>query len=378
MTTPPQLPNLRFLAKLGEGGMSSVWKAFDTERKTVVAVKILNRELTANSEDIEMFRAEAKTMSEIHHAGIVRSYELTCHDGYWYYTMEYVDGYNFNELLLRKQHLGEADCLLICESIAVALGYAWDDYGVVHCDVKPDNIMINTDGTVKLTDLGLCHTFQYLADGMKEVPDHVLGTPAYISPEQIYGDVEPDCRADIYSLAATLYHLSTGRVLFPGLGYEDMLRAHCDESRAARDPRFYRLELSEGFCQMLETMLVKNRDYRVSSWSDVYDMCLAVEQGTAFKPRKGPPSSMQLDSPATGEEEPAFEGEVAQGDSADSMPEPKAVPDPKQRVMQFFNRHGHKRREPQIQVDPETGKKVLTRHKAVNAKFKVHKPVTDW
>ena len=238
-------------------------------------------------------------MSDIHHIGIVRSYELNCHDGYWYYTMEYVNGYNFSALLDRKQHLSEADCLLICESIAVALAYAWNDFGIVHCDIKPDNIMINTDGVVKLTDLGLCHTFQYIKDGMRDIPDHVMGTPAYISPEQVYGDVEPDCRADIYALAATLYHLATGRMLFPGLSAEDMMRAHCDESCQARDPRFYRPDLSEGFCQLLEAMLVKNRDYRLPSWNDVCTMCLGIEQGVAFKPRKGTPSSLQLASAST-------------------------------------------------------------------------------
>ena len=378
MTTPPQLPHLQFLDKLGEGGMSSVWKAYDSRRNEILAVKILNRDFTTNAEDTEQFRTEARTMSDIHHAGIVRSYELNCHDGYWYYTMEYVDGYNFNALLDRKQHLGETDCLLICESIAVALGYAWNDYGVVHCDIKPDNIMINTDGVVKLTDLGLCHTFQYLSDGIKDIPDQILGTPAYISPEQVYGDVEPDCRADIYSLAATLYHLSTGRILFPGLQYEDMLRAHCDESRAARDPRFYRPELSEGFCQMLEAMLVKNRDYRVSSWQDVCDMCLAVEQGTAFKQRIGPPSSVQLVSAAQSTEGSESGRDAAKGDGTDAMPAPKSVPDPKRRIMQFFSGHRQGHHELQIQTDPKTGKKVLIRHKAVNAGFKIHKPVSDW
>ena len=281
----PNLPNLNLLEKLGEGGMSSVWKAYDVLRAETVAVKILKKELTANEEDLELFQAEAQTMSEINHVGIVRSYELNCFEGTWYYTMEYVDGYNFSSLLDRKQHLSEADCLLICESIAVALDYAWNEFGVVHCDIKPDNIMINTEGVVKLTDLGLCHTFQYIQEGMLDVPDHVMGTPAYISPEQVFGDMEPDCRADIYSLAASLYHLSTGRMLFPGLNNEEMIRAHCDDKCVARDPRFYRPDLSEGFCQLLEAMLVKNRDFRISSWADVFQMCRDIEDGVMFKPR---------------------------------------------------------------------------------------------
>ena len=323
--TLPPLPNLELLGKLGEGGMSTVWKAIDLLNGETVAVKILNRDLTASAEDIALFKSEAKTMSEISHVGIVRCYDINCHEGIWYYTMEYVDGYNFNALLTRKQHLSEADCLLICESIAVALDYAWNEFGVVHCDIKPDNIMINTDGVIKLTDLGLCHTFQYLKDGMKEIPDHVMGTPAYISPEQVYGDIEPDCRADIYSLAASLYHLSTGRMLFP----------------------------------------VKNRDYRLPSWKDVCEMCLAVEQGVAFKPRKGPPSSLVL---TMSEIPPDAEG--------DEPVEQMKVPEPKKRVTHLFL-GGKKKREMQITIDPESGKKILRKPKVAN-KFKMHQPAMGW
>ncbi len=297
MSTPPSLPNLKFLAKLGEGGTSSVWKAYDEEIGCIVAVKILGSEFTANEDDIALFRKEARAMKRIDHIGIVQSYELNCHNGVWYYTMEYVDGYNFASLLARKQHLGEADCLLICESIAVALDYAWNEFGIVHCDIKPDNIMINSEGVVKLTDLGLCHTFQHISDTKNTTPDHVMGTPAYIAPEQIYGDVEADCRTDIYELAASIYHLSTGRLLFPGMSNEEMMRAHCNPDSQAVDPRVYRPELSEGFCQLLEAMLVKDREYRLSSWQDVYSMCLSIEQGAAFDTREGSPSSVKLGPP---------------------------------------------------------------------------------
>lgn len=151
--------------------------------------------------------------------------------------------------------------------------------------------MVNTDGVVKLTDLGISYEFKDLEGGVKEVPEHVTGTPAYISPEQVYGDVELDCRTDIYSLGATLYHLSTGRVLFPGLDNEQTMRAQCDEDAQARDPRLYRPELSQGFAQLLEAMLVKNRDFRLSTWRDVFMMCKDVENGVLFKPRQTEGSS---------------------------------------------------------------------------------------
>jgi len=289
-----RLPGIDLVCKIGEGGMSQVWKAVAEQSSAIVAVKILNGGADAPAADVQQFKAEEQAMEEIDHPGIVKSYGLQKHDGFWYYVMEYVDGYNFGSLLMRKQHLKEEDCLLICESVSSALDYAWNNHGIVHCDIKPENIMINTDGVVKLTDLGLCYTFKGLEGGVREASPHVLGTPAYISPEQVYGDLEPDCRADIYSLAASLYHLSTGRVLFPHLGNEGMMRAHCDENSQAKDPRLYRPELSEGFCQMLEAMLVKNRDERIGDWADVYAMCGEIEKGTAFKPRQGGPSSLAL------------------------------------------------------------------------------------
>ena len=280
----PRIPGLELTAKVGDGGMATVWKAWDTANRRTVAVKMLRREFASDGAEVRAFRAEERILEEIHHPGIVQAFGFYNLEGCWYYVMEYVDGYTFAALLRRKQHVRESDCLLICESIASALDYAWNDHGVVHCDIKPENIMINTDGVIKLTDLGIARRFEF-RDGPQEVPDHVFGTPAYISPEQVYGDVELDCRADIYSLAATLYHLSTGRLLFPGLDNDNMMRSHCSEATQARDPRAYRPELSEGFCQLLEAMLVKNRDYRIGSWADVFQMCSDIEAGMAFKPR---------------------------------------------------------------------------------------------
>ena len=294
------IPNLRLIEQVGEGGMSTVWKAWDAVNGRTVAVKVLKRELSTSGEDVRAFRSEERIMEEIRHPGIVEAYDFVNVHGSWFLVMEFVDGYTFADLLKRKQRISEADCLLICESVAAALDYAWNDHGIVHCDIKPENIMINTQGVVKVTDLGISYQFAFIEDGTKEVPDHVTGTPAYISPEQIYGDVELDCRTDIYSLGATLYHLATGRLLFPGLDTEATMRAHCDESVQARDPRLYRPQLSEGFAQLLEAMLVKNRDSRIATWRDVYSMCKDVEQGLAFKPRTTEGnSSVKLDGGAS-------------------------------------------------------------------------------
>ena len=280
-----KVPALKLISKIGEGGMSYVWKAWDIANQRLVAAKILKPEYSASGVDVRAFREEERIMEEIRHPNIVTAYDFDNGNGNWYFLMELVDGYSFSDLLKRKNHVSESDCLLICESIASALDYAWNDHGIVHCDIKPENIMINSEGIIKLTDLGISHRFEYGAKPSAN-HDHVTGTPAYISPEQIYGDVELDCRTDIYSLGATLYHLATGQLLFPGLNATDLLRAQCDDNQQAPDPRTIRPELSEGFAQLLEAMLVKNRDDRIQAWSDVFAMCKDVEAGIAFKPRK--------------------------------------------------------------------------------------------
>lgn len=279
------LPGLKLVEKIGEGGMSTVWKAYDNKLGKVVAVKILNHDLAKNGVDVSAFCKEGKTLEGIHHPGIVEAYDYNCANGIWYFTMEYVDGYTFADYLKRKNHIPELDCLLICESVAVALDYAWNNHGLVHCDIKPENIMINTSGEVKLLDLGISHHYISLDPSQINLSDQVLGTPAYISPEQVYGDVEPDCRADIYSLAATLFHLATGRVLFPALSTDDTLRAHCDVTKQSLDPRAYRPEISRNFALLLEAMLVKDRDHRINSWSEVLKLCTDIECGKALPER---------------------------------------------------------------------------------------------
>ena len=291
----PIIPGFKLISKVGDGGMATVWQAWDNANNRAVAIKILRDEFASNDAEVRSFCTEERLLEEIRHPGVVQAYNCSNVNGMWFYVMEFVDGYTFADLLRRKQHIKESDCLLICESVAAALDSAWNDHGIVHCDIKPENIMINSEGIVKLTDLGISHRFED-TKGPQDVPEHVLGTPAYISPEQVYGDVELDCRADIYSLAATLYHLSTGRLLFPGLGNDDMMRAHCDGTTQANDPRTYRPELTESFCRLLEAMLVKDRDGRIASWADVFETCRDIERGVQFKVRDATnaPSSIRL------------------------------------------------------------------------------------
>ena len=275
--------------------MSSVWKAADPVNNRYVAVKILHENLSTRGEEVRALKLEERRMEEIRHPGIVQAYDFDNIDGQWYIVMEYVDGYTYADYLVRRHHVREADCLLIAQSVAAALGYAWNDHGIVHCDLKPENLMINSEGQIKILDLGVSYRFQPKDAEQQKMATHITGTPAYISPEQVLGNVQLDCRADIYSLGATLYHLASGKPLFPGYDNEACLRAHCNETVQAKDPRIFRPELSRGFVQMLEAMLVKNRDARIGAWEDVIALAQAVESGTEFQPRDSEGnSSLQL------------------------------------------------------------------------------------
>jgi len=279
---PPRIPGLRFLGVAGRGGMSVVWRAHGAEYARDVAVKVLDPAFAGNGQDVRQFMAEVRAMRELEHPGIVHAYEADCVDGRYYYVMDFVDGVTLSERLRRKAAFAEEDLLIVCESVAAALRYAWDRFRMVHCDIKPENLMVDADGSVKLTDLGLCRLNTALR--RSTASEEVLGTPAYISPEQVYGDAELDARSDIYSLGASLYHMATGRILFPLKSNDDMLRAHVDPAQRAPDPRKFAPDLSEGFVRMLGHMLVKEKERRLATWDDVLDAALAVERGQAILP----------------------------------------------------------------------------------------------
>ena len=114
--------------------------------------------------------------------------------------------------------------------------------------------------------------------------DDVVGTPAYISPEQVCGDVELDCRADIYCLGASLYHLASGRLLFPMETNEGLLRSPVDPDQSAPDPRRFAPGLSRGFARLLSHMLVKDRDQRYGSWDEVLDAATSLDSGIDPEP----------------------------------------------------------------------------------------------
>ena len=270
--------------------MSEVWLGYHGGLNREVAIKVMYKDAAASGEDVRQFMLESRVMEDINHRGIVHSYEADCRDGRYYFIMDYVVGYTFALLLTRQKQIPEADALVVLDSVADALAYAWREHGVIHCDLKPDNLMVGSDGLVKIMDLGLCHIMGGGGMGSQlKGPDGkpretITGTPAYMSPEQIYGDKDIDPRADIYCMGATLYHLVTGNIMFPSLSNDDTLIAHVDNAKFAPDPRTANPNLSAGFVRMLSKMCVKDKAYRYDSWEKVLEDSRLVQSGGIPEP----------------------------------------------------------------------------------------------
>ena len=300
MSTPPiKIPGVRFEHLIGIGGMSEVWLGFHGGLNKEVAIKVMFKEAATSGEEIRQFMQECRVMESINHPGIVHSYEADCRDGRYYFIMDYVDGFTFALILTRQEQITETDAIVILDSVGEALDYAWNRHGVIHCDIKPDNIMVGSDGIVKILDLGLCNIMSGKSKGESASQEcekeTITGTPAYMSPEQIYGDQDIDVRSDIYCLGATLYHLVTGQVLFPDLSNDDTLRSHVTPEVAALDPRSLNPEISKGLVHILSKMCAKERDDRYANWSEVLADSRILQSGGLPDPLpEGVPTSIHV------------------------------------------------------------------------------------
>lgn len=245
--------------------MATVWKARQLSLDRPVAIKILDASLASDADDVRRFTDEARAAARLRHPGIVQVFEAGTSHGLRYFVMELVSGYTVGEWLRRKRHgLGEQQALVIGEYVVAALDYAYSTYRMIHCDIKPDNIMIHGDGTVKLTDLGLA---RMKVAGSSDSETDILGTPAYMSPEQARGEQNLDCRSDIYSLGATLYHIATGKILFRGHGDEEVMALQ--QSGTVPDAMEIDPSISAPFCQLLEKMMAKDKHNRQPNWAAV-------------------------------------------------------------------------------------------------------------
>lgn len=217
--TPENLENevlsgCKILHKIAIGGMGTIYKARQLSMNRDVAIKVLSDELSKDRAYVQRFILEARAAGELSHTNLIHVIDVGTFHNLYYYVMEYVDGEGLDAVLEKRNFLPPGEGVEIVLQVASALDHAHRK-GIIHRDIKPDNIILMPNGMIKLADLGIAKRISAEAEGITQ-PGMVLGTPFYMAPEQGRDSRLVDARSDIYALGATLYHMLSGQVPFDG------------------------------------------------------------------------------------------------------------------------------------------------------------------
>jgi len=275
MSTELNLPGYRMLSKIADGGMATVWKACQEKLDRIVAIKVLSPQDDGDMQSVERFIYEARAAATLIHPNIVQVIDAGEQGGLLYYVMEFVPGPTAGDVVDREGAMPEPRVLQIAKEVADALNFAWTDHKVVHCDIKPDNLLLHRNGRTKIADLGLAQVLG--REGVVVDDDMTIGTPNYFPPEQALVEEPFDCRTDMYALGMTLYHLATGVVPFGDLEPEEV--ASQQVHGVLVNPKRLNPALSYGFCCLLERLLAKDRGYRYADWDEVLRDLGSVSEG---------------------------------------------------------------------------------------------------
>jgi serine/threonine protein kinase len=263
--------------RIGAGGMSTVYRATDETLQRTVAIKLMNREIATDSDQLERFRREARAVAQLSHPHIVGVIDYGEDDGRPYIVFEYVEGETLKERIRRSGRLPITEAVAYAIEIARALGTAHARH-IVHRDVKPQNVMIDEEGSAKVTDFGIARTLDeegLTADG------RVLGTTDYVSPEQALGRPVTG-QSDLYSLGIVLYEMLTGEVPFKGDNQVAVAMKHVREQLP--DVQYKRPEVSSALAAVLDAATAKRMEDRYADDAELIadlEDALAIETARA-------------------------------------------------------------------------------------------------
>lgn len=209
-----QIPGYQIVEKIAEGGMGTVYKARQISMDRLVGLKVLRKRFAAEADGRERFLREARAVAQLSHPNIVAGIDAGVAGGVYYFVMEFLDGQSIEQVLRQRGRLPWAEATAITLQMARALAHA-ADHQIVHRDVKPGNIMLMADGTAKLADLGLARADSVIDSSLTQ-SGMIVGSPAYLSPEQAAGDVVLDSRSDIFSLGLTYFEMIAGERAYQG------------------------------------------------------------------------------------------------------------------------------------------------------------------
>lgn len=248
------------VGKIGTGGMADVYKAKDHKLNRYVAVKVLKSEFREDATFVKKFRSEAQAAAGLTHPNIVNVFDVGDDEGVYYIVMELIEGITLKEYISKKGKLSVKEATSIAIQVSMGLEAA-HSHGIVHRDVKPQNIIISTDGKVKVTDFGIAR-----AASSNTISSNVMGSVHYSSPEQVRGGYS-DEKSDIYSLGITLYEMVTGRVPFDGDTTVAIAIKHLQEEMVP--PSIYSPDLPNSLEQIIFKCTQKSVDRRYSKMEDV-------------------------------------------------------------------------------------------------------------
>jgi formylglycine-generating enzyme required for sulfatase activity/DNA-directed RNA polymerase subunit RPC12/RpoP len=271
-----KIGDFKLIRCIGTGGMGEVWLAYQDTMDRHVALKILYPAITDNEKFVSRFMQEVKISAKLHHPNIVTSYYAGVDKGIYYLAISFVDGMGLNEKLEDEGLIPEKEALRICLKIAIALKYAWNKFKMVHRDIKPGNIMISKeDKEVHLMDMGISKNLT--EDNTLTMTGMIVGTPYYMSPEQARGDDDLDCRADIYALGSTLYHMLTGDVPYDAPNTIGILTKLISDPLPP--PQEKNPCITDESVKLLEAMMTKDAQDRQQTWENVIKDIQKVQQG---------------------------------------------------------------------------------------------------
>ncbi len=281
----------QIIEELGRGGMGRVYKALDTEVNEKVALKLIKPEIAADKKTIERFRNELKFARKIRHKNVCQMYDLSKEEGNYYITMEYVSGDDLKGMIRRMGRFSAGQAITIAKQVCEGLSEA-HKLGVVHRDLKPQNIMIDQDGNARIMDFGIARSLEGKSITGAGV---MIGTPDYMSPEQVDGK-ETDQRSDIYSLGIILYEMVTGQTPFEGDTPFTIGVKH--KSETPKDPKEMNPQIPDDLGRVILRCLKKEKEQRYPNSRELCSDLSAIEQGipTTEKiiPEKRPLTSREI------------------------------------------------------------------------------------
>ncbi len=262
----------QIIEELGRGGMGRVYKAVDSKIQEKIALKLIKPEIASDKKTIERFGNELKFSRKISHRNVCRMYDLGEDQGSHYITMEYVAGEDLKSMLRMMGRMSPAQTVSIGKQICEGLAEA-HRLGVIHRDLKPNNIMIDREGSARIMDFGISRSLK--TKGMTD-SGVMIGTPEYMSPEQAEAK-EIDFRSDIYSLGVIFYEMVTGELPFQGDTPLSVAMKHKGEK--PRDPREINAQIPEDLSGLILKCLAKEKNDRYQSTSEIRSELEQIEKG---------------------------------------------------------------------------------------------------